>query len=56
MDLNVLRALVTVVSFVAFIGIVYWAYAKRNRAKFDEAAQLPFLDDEPTASSKDRHE
>lgn len=56
MDLNVLRAVVTVVSFIAFIGIVYWAYAKRNRAGFDEAAQLPFLEDGPVASSKDRHE
>jgi cytochrome c oxidase cbb3-type subunit IV len=41
-DLNTLRSLATVVCFVAFIGVVVWAYSKRNRAAFDEAAQLPF--------------
>ncbi len=51
-----MRAVVTVLSFIAFLGIVYWAYAKRNRAGFDEAAQLPFLDEEPADRSKDRHE
>ena len=56
MDVNLMRAVVTVVSFIAFLGIVFWAYAKRNRAGFDEAAQLPFLDDQPVAPSKDRHE
>jgi cytochrome c oxidase cbb3-type subunit 4 len=56
MDVNLMRAVVTVLSFIAFIGIVYWAYAKRNRAGFDEAAQLPFLDDGPAATSKDRDE
>ncbi len=42
MDINVLRSIVTVVTFVAFIGIVVWAWSSRNRADFDEAAQLPF--------------
>jgi cytochrome c oxidase cbb3-type subunit IV len=42
LDINVLRSAATVVSFVMFIVIVWWAYAKRNRAAFDEAAALPF--------------
>jgi cytochrome c oxidase cbb3-type subunit 4 len=46
MDVNTLRIAVTVLSFVAFIGIVGWAWSRRNRAAFDEAAQLPFLDDD----------
>lgn len=46
MDVNTLRIAVTVLSFVAFIGIVFWAWSRRNRAAFDEAAQLPFLDDD----------
>jgi cytochrome c oxidase cbb3-type subunit IV len=41
-DVNVLRVLVTVISFVVFIGIVAWAWSRRNKAAFDEAAQLPF--------------
>lgn len=36
----------TVLAFLAFLGITSWAYARHNRARFDEAARLP-LDDEP---------
>ncbi len=45
MDINDLRSIVTLVSFLAFVGIVVWAWSKRNQASFDEAAQLPFKDD-----------
>ncbi len=45
MDINDLRSIVTVVSLLAFVGIVVWAWSKRNRANFEEAAQLPFKDD-----------
>lgn len=45
MDINVLRSIVTVVSLVVFLGIVWWAYSRRNSARFDEAAQLPFEHD-----------
>jgi cytochrome c oxidase cbb3-type subunit IV len=44
-DVNTLRELATVLCFASFIGIVGWAYARRNRADFDEAAQLPFQQD-----------
>ena len=42
MDVNVLRIVVTVASFVIFLRIVVWALSRRNKADFDEAAQLPF--------------
>ncbi|MBA4214415.1 MAG: CcoQ/FixQ family Cbb3-type cytochrome c oxidase assembly chaperone [Polaromonas sp.] len=45
MDINDLRSIVTVVSLLIFVGIVVWAWSKRNKANFDEAAQLPFKDD-----------
>ena len=44
MDLNDLRVLITVLSFIVFAGIVYWAYSSRQRARFIEAANLPFVD------------
>jgi cytochrome c oxidase cbb3-type subunit 4 len=44
MDLDVLRYAVTVLSFFLFAGIVAWALSPRNRAAFDEAEQLPFLE------------
>jgi cytochrome c oxidase cbb3-type subunit 4 len=46
MDINTLRAIVTVLTFVVFIGIVTWAWSRRNQAAFDEAAQLPFRQDD----------
>lgn len=46
MNVMDMRVVVTVVSFVAFIGIVIWAYSGRQKARFDEAAALPFADDD----------
>jgi len=34
---------VTVMSFLVFVGIVVWACSRRNLARFDDAAQLPFV-------------
>jgi cytochrome c oxidase cbb3-type subunit 4 len=42
MDINDLRVIVTVLSFVAFVGIVFWAYSRKRKRDFDEAARLPF--------------
>ena len=46
MDINILRSIVTVVTFAVFIGIVWWAMARRNQARFEEAARLPFGQDD----------
>ncbi|MDX9707408.1 MAG: cbb3-type cytochrome c oxidase subunit 3 [Azospira sp.] len=46
MDINDLRSIVTVLSLAAFLGIVWWAYGGKRRARFDEAANLPFAEDE----------
>jgi cytochrome c oxidase cbb3-type subunit IV len=46
MDINDLRIVITTLSFVVFAGIVIWAYSGRQRARFDEAANLPFADTE----------
>jgi len=42
MDLNTLRSIVTLLAFAVFIAIVVWAYSDRSKAAFDQAAQLPF--------------
>jgi cytochrome c oxidase cbb3-type subunit 4 len=45
MDINELRSIVTVVSMLTFLGIVWWAYGvKSNKQRFEEAANLPFAD------------
>ncbi|HSR02371.1 MAG TPA: cbb3-type cytochrome c oxidase subunit 3 [Methylophilaceae bacterium] len=42
MDINTLRVLVTLISFLVFIGIVIWVLRHRNTGEFEEAANLPF--------------
>ena len=42
MDLNLLRILVTVASFIVFLGILIWVWRNRNTTDFKEAANLPF--------------
>jgi cytochrome c oxidase cbb3-type subunit 4 len=56
MDINDLRSISTLLSFLCFMGIVVWAYGKNSRKGFDQAANLPFAeDDEPGASNKSVH-
>ena len=45
MDLNTMRVIVTVATFICFVAIVIWAYSRRREKQFDEAAQLPFADE-----------
>lgn len=45
MDIGLLRGTVTLVSLCVFVGIVWWTFAGKNKARFDEAAQLPFNDE-----------
>lgn len=45
MDVNDLRAATTVISFAVFIGIIVWAYSKRNKVDFEEASKLPLDQD-----------
>ena len=52
MDINDLRSLTTLFMFVVFIGIVVWAWAGRRQASFQDAAQLPFVDDLPVAGTQ----
>ncbi len=41
MDVNTLRILVTVVSFIVFVYIMVWVWRRRHTADYDEAAHLP---------------
>ena len=52
MDVNDLRSVTTLLMFAAFVGIVAWAWAGHRRARFDDAAQVPFMDDLPAAGAQ----
>jgi len=45
MDINDIRSALTVASFIAFLGIVWWAYGARRKAWFDRAARSVLEDD-----------
>jgi cytochrome c oxidase cbb3-type subunit 4 len=46
MDINTLRGLSTLFLLIVFIGLIFWAYSGKRKKAFDEAANLPFADDE----------
>lgn len=46
LDINDIRSIVTIVSLAVFAGICAWAWSRRNRKRFDEAAMLPWQDGE----------
>jgi len=46
MDYHDLRALITVVMFIMFIGIILWAWSNKRKQAFDEAANLPLSEPE----------
>jgi cytochrome c oxidase cbb3-type subunit 4 len=39
---SIVGSITTVVMFVTFLGIVIWAYSRRRRRDFEEAANAPF--------------
>lgn len=45
MDINLLRIIATVVSFIVFAGIVIWVWQRRKSTEFKQAADLPFTED-----------
>ena len=56
MDITTLRSIITVLMFVTFIGVWIWAWSSKRREDFDEAANLPFVEDgiaDHTGAQKD---
>jgi cytochrome c oxidase cbb3-type subunit 4 len=42
MDSGTLTGIVTAVFIAVFIGIVWWAFSKGNKQRFEEDARMPF--------------
>ncbi|PIX98272.1 MAG: CcoQ/FixQ family Cbb3-type cytochrome c oxidase assembly chaperone [Hydrogenophilales bacterium CG_4_9_14_3_um_filter_63_34] len=45
MDTGTFGAVVTVLFFLLFIVILWWAFRRENKQKFEDAANLPFQED-----------
>ena len=54
MDLNDIRSWMTVFQMAVFIGIVWWAYSKGNKKRFEEDAKIPFDEDDTPAKQGDK--
>ena len=52
MDFTLIQSLWSIVILVTFIGIVLWAYSSKRKNTFDEAARLPFDDEELDSGNK----
>ena len=46
MDINVLRSITTLLSFAVFLGIVWWTFRKGSGKIYEDAANLPFNEEE----------
>ncbi|MBK8016789.1 MAG: cbb3-type cytochrome c oxidase subunit 3 [Betaproteobacteria bacterium] len=56
MDISVadVRSWMTVVQFVVFLGIVWWAFGAARKGRFEEAAKLALEDDDPVVQTGTR--
>jgi cytochrome c oxidase cbb3-type subunit 4 len=45
MDITTARIVATLVSLATFLAIAAWAYARRNKGRFEDAASIPFQQD-----------
>jgi cytochrome c oxidase cbb3-type subunit 4 len=41
-----ISGIVTAIFVVVFIGIVWWAYSRGNKQRFEDAGRLPFEEDD----------
>ena len=57
MDINDLRSAFSVIMFVMLAGIYIWAWSKKRKTDFEQAANLPFSEPEqptPLESSTEK--
>jgi cytochrome c oxidase cbb3-type subunit 4 len=54
MDSGTISGIVTAVFVFVFIGIVWWAYSKGNKQRFEEDAKLPFEENDMPAQQGDK--
>ncbi len=51
MDAGIVGSLITLLFFLVFVAIIWWAYSTRNKDKFEAAGRLPFEED-PTDDNR----
>lgn len=56
MDITDFRSLATVLCALAFAAVVWWAYGASRKKRFEQDAQIPFIEDDDTAGSSTENE
>ncbi|MDH3888118.1 MAG: cbb3-type cytochrome c oxidase subunit 3 [Gammaproteobacteria bacterium] len=54
MDVSIVQSVWTLVVLVLFVGIVIWAWSGKRKQEFDEAANIPFHEDDKPAATKSK--
>jgi cytochrome c oxidase cbb3-type subunit 4 len=56
MDISItdVRAWMTILQMAVFLGIVWWAYGKARKGRFEEAAKIVLEDEEFVRPSQQR--
>ena len=52
MTFTLFQSIWTIVVMITFLGIVFWAFSKKRKSAFDEAARLPFEDEQTIENNK----
>ncbi|WP_026052683.1 CcoQ/FixQ family Cbb3-type cytochrome c oxidase assembly chaperone [Gayadomonas joobiniege] len=52
MDYGTYRGIYTIIMLLVFAGIIWWAYSKHSKKRFDKAANSIFEEDELKESRK----
>ena len=56
MDYSLILSVWTIVVMVLFVGIVLWAWSGKRKQRFDEAANIPFTEDDELLPGKNSKE
>ncbi len=52
--MSLFHSIWTLVLFLVFIGIVVWAWSHRQKKRFDDAANIPFKDEDDRRGGNNR--
>lgn len=50
---NLIGSIVTVVFFITFIGIIWWAYGSSRKERFEQDGLIPFEDADESQTAKE---
>lgn len=54
MDQGTLQGIGTILTMIAFLGVCWWAFSSHKKKDFEEAAQLPFSDEEKSSQDEEK--